>query len=87
MLLATYGALAMGHLLVAAIFLRFWNRIHAALLIIFAISFSLLSISYVALCVTNLSEREPTIVYLIRLLAFSFIAAGIIWTNLRNPRS
>ena len=87
MLLAIYGALAMGHLLIAAIFLRFWNRVHAALLIVFAFSFALLSISYVVLCFVNLGEQEPTTVYLIRLLAFSLIAAGIVWTNVQNRRN
>jgi predicted tellurium resistance membrane protein TerC len=84
MLLATYGALAMGHLLIAAIFLRFWSKVHAALLMIFSVSFALLSMSYVALCFVNLGDREPTVVYLVRLVAFSLIAGGIVWTNLRT---
>jgi hypothetical protein len=84
MLLAIYGALAMGHLVAAVIFLRFWSRVHQALLMIFALAFGAMALSYLLLCFVNLGTQEPMSVYLLRLSAFAGIIAGIIWTNVRK---
>ncbi len=85
MQLAYYGAFAAAHFVAAAFFLRFWTRTRAPLLLIFAVSFVLLGVSYGLLCLTNLGESEPSAVYLVRLASFVLIIVGIVWANIRHP--
>jgi len=84
---AIYGAFAAGHLIAAAIFLRFWTKTKAAMLMFFSVAFALVGISYGLLCLTDISAPEPSGVYLVRLAGFILIIVGIVWTNLRHrPR-
>jgi hypothetical protein len=84
MLMAAYGALALGHLAVASLFLRFWARVRATLLMVFAIAFTFMALSYLLLCVSDTGGAWRTAAYLIRLSAFVFIIFGIVATNLQN---
>jgi hypothetical protein len=87
MQLAIYGAFAASHLIAAAIFLRFWAKTKAPMLMFFSIAFVLLGLSYGLLCRTDVGVPEPSAVYLVRLGAFVLIIVGIVWTNLRQkPR-
>ena len=85
--LAYYGALAAGHVIAAAFFLRFSTKIKAPLFTVFAAAFLLLGFSYGLLCVTTANETEPRLVYLVRLAAFVLLIVGIVWTNVRRPKS
>ncbi|MHB1206376.1 MAG: DUF5985 family protein [Rhodospirillaceae bacterium] len=84
MLTAVYGALAMGHIAIASVFLRFWTRVRAALLIVFAVSFVLMALSYGLLCLSDIGNGWRTAAYLLRLSAFIFIILGIVSTNLQT---
>ena len=84
MLMAAYGALAFGHLAVASLFLRFWARVRATLLMVFAIAFTLMAASYVLLCFSDIGNGWRVAAYLIRLSAFVFIILGIVSTNLQS---
>lgn len=82
----TYGAFAAGFLVAAAFFLRFWSRMKAPLLLIFAVAFALLALSYGMLGAAQITREELSSIYLIRLAAFVLIIIGIVWTNLRAQR-
>jgi hypothetical protein len=78
---AFYGASAAGFLIAAAFFLRFWGRARKLILLIFSIAFALLALSFTLLAISPSPQETDSFVYLIRLLAFTLIIGGIVWTN------
>jgi hypothetical protein len=81
-----YGAFAAGFLVAAAFFLRFWGRTRAPLLMIFALAFALMAMTYVFLGTLQIPREEQGWIYLVRLASFTLIIIGIIWTNLRGRK-
>jgi hypothetical protein len=79
-----YGVLTAGYLVAAAFFLKFWSKTREPLLMIFACAFALLAAGQALLGLTDLPREEQTQIYLLRLIAFVLIIAGIVWTNLRR---
>lgn len=75
------GAVAMGCLVAAAVFLRFWNRSRDRLFVWFACAFALLAVSYVLLGTIALATEWRVYVFAIRLLAFCLILGGIFEKN------
>jgi hypothetical protein len=61
-------------------FLRFWRRTRDRLFFVFAIAFWLMALNWFAVAFTPKDESFYA-VYLLRLLAFGFIIAGIIDKN------
>ena len=75
------GALAMGYVVAALFFARFWRRTGVALFAWFSVSFVLLAAQRVMLV---LIERAPDAMpwsYTVRLLAFVLILVGIAAQN------
>lgn len=78
------GALAMGYLIVALFFLRFWRQTRESLFGSFALSFALLGGSRVALSLLSEDAEDRHYLYGLRLLAFVVLLVGIIRKNLQS---
>lgn len=79
-----WGALAMACFVVGLFFLRYWKEAHDRLLLLFAIAFFLLGLSWVALASLPTTEYHA-IVYAVRAVAFVVILIAI-WDKNRRPR-
>jgi peptidoglycan/LPS O-acetylase OafA/YrhL len=82
-----YGAFAAGYLICSLLFVRMWRTVRAPLIMMMALAFGLMSLAYLLLGVTHTDESDDTWIYMIRLLAFVVILAGIALTNLRRRNS
>jgi hypothetical protein len=80
-----WGALAMISVVAAALFLRSWRLSADRLFVYFALAFVALSLNWIALALTDPASESRPYVYLLRLLAFILIAAGILDKNRRRP--
>lgn len=78
------GMIAMGYLVAAAFFLRFWVRTRDALFIAFSVAFLLLAISSALTVFLSSPFEERSWLYLIRLAAFVLLIAAILGKNLRR---
>jgi hypothetical protein len=78
------GATAMGFLVAAAFFFRFWRRTGDRLFVFFSAAFLLLTVNRVLLVIASNSEGENLAPYLIRLLAFVTIAGAVADKNFRR---
>ncbi|HET9424185.1 MAG TPA: DUF5985 family protein [Gemmatimonadaceae bacterium] len=75
------GMLAMGFFVASTFFYRFWRRTRDTLFAYFAASFFLLGVQRVA-AIASANWLENTLwLYLLRLLAFTLIVAGIVAKN------
>lgn len=77
------GAVAMGFLVAAGYFFRFWRETRDRLFLLFAAAFVLISANNVLQTVMNETVRNNILPYVIRLLAFLIIATAIIDKNVR----
>ena len=68
----------------AVFFLRFWRQTRDRLFAIFALAFLVLAGNYVALEVVQATVESRHYAYLLRLLAFLLIIAGIVDKNRRG---
>lgn len=75
------GAVALGFVLAALFFLRFWSRVRDPLFIWFALAFGLLGLGQAVLALAGVPLEERSSVYLIRLAAFSLIIFAIFRKN------
>ena len=78
------GAVALGFVVCALFFLRFWRRTSDGLFLSFGLAFLLLGIGQSVLALGNIPTEERGSLYLIRLLAFLLILVGIYRTNRRQ---
>ena len=78
------GAVALGFLVCACFFLRFWRRTSDGLFLSFALAFLLFGIGQTVLALGNIPTEERGSLYLIRLVAFLLILVGIWRTNRRQ---
>ena len=79
-----YGVLAAGYFIAGVFFLRFWARMRDRLFLIFALAFWLLAANQTLLGLLDLEREEQSWLYLIRLIAFTLIIAGIVSVNLKK---
>jgi hypothetical protein len=75
------GLVAMGFLVGAGFFLRFWRRTKDGLFAAFALAFFLLALSQTLGAWLNLPFEERTWLFLIRFAAFSLIIGAILRKN------
>jgi membrane-associated PAP2 superfamily phosphatase len=75
------GAVALGFIVCALFFLRFWRRTREQLFMAFAIAFALLGIGQTILALANIPTEERGSLYLIRLAAFALILIAIYRKN------
>lgn len=77
----TYGLLTAGNLVAAAFFLRFYVRTKQRLLLMFSLAFVLFAANQAILGLGLAELEEQANAYLLRLMGFVLIIAGIILTN------
>ncbi len=77
----TYGLLTAGNLVAAAFFLRFYLRTKQRLLLMFSLAFVLFAANQAILGLGLAELEEQANAYLLRLMGFALIIAGIISTN------
>jgi hypothetical protein len=80
------GAIVMGFLVAALMFLRFWKRTREGLFLAFSGSFLLLGATQGLLTLGNFQDEERSWLYLLRLAAFLLILFAMGWQN-RGRRS
>jgi hypothetical protein len=78
------GAIALGSLLVALFFLRFWNRSRDPFFLYFAASFALEGCNRVALAVVPYAREDEPLFYMVRVVAYGLILVAI-WQKNRAP--
>jgi hypothetical protein len=75
------GAVALGFLVCALFFMRFWRRTRDELFVAFALAFALLGVGQSVLALANIPTEERGSLYLFRLAAFAIILVAIIRKN------
>ncbi|RYE70531.1 MAG: hypothetical protein EOP17_00305 [Rhizobiaceae bacterium] len=81
------GAVAMGFMASALMFLGFWRRSRASLFLAFAGAFALLALNQLLLAVTATYLEERSWLYIIRLAAFLLIIFAIWCHNRAEDRT
>lgn len=81
------GALVMATSMAAVYFLRFWRASQDRLFLLFALAFVTLAVDWAALALMRTHAESHRYIFVVRLLAFVLIIAGIIDRNRRGPRS
>lgn len=79
------GFTAMGYLMAALFFLRFWKGTRDRLFAIFALAFGILALQRFGLTVTGEASERGNPFYLLRLLAFVLILIAIVDKNRSRP--
>jgi uncharacterized protein DUF5985 len=79
------GAITMGELSLALIFLKYWNKTRDAFFLLFGLAFCLLAADQIALVMTRGTPAERWI-YLLRLCGFACIIVAIVRKNLDSDR-
>ena len=75
------GAVAMGCLIAAIFFLRFWRQSRDGLFIWFGYAFMLLAVSYAVLGAVAVATEWRVYIFGLRLLAFCLILYGVLVKN------
>jgi len=78
------GAVTFGHLIAAVFFLRFWKRTTDRLFLAFAVAFALLALNQALAQWLGAADERVGYTYLLRVLGFLLILAGIVDKNLRS---
>jgi hypothetical protein len=79
------GALVMACLACALFFVRFWRESRDRLFALFALSFTVMSVNWLALSLLAVDDERRHYVYVIRLLSFLLILFAI-WDKNRVGR-
>jgi hypothetical protein len=75
------GMIAMGFLVAAAFFVRFWRRTKDGLFLAFAAAFLLLAVNQALSSLLDLPFEERSWLYFLRLAAFSLLIVAILRKN------
>lgn len=78
------GGIAVASAVAGLFFLRFWKATGDRLFTFFALAFFLQSFSRVLMAISAVSSDEHPAIYLIRLIAYGLIIAGIVDKNVRR---
>lgn len=78
------GGTAMGCIVIALFFLRFWRQTGDRLFAAFAVSFGLFAVNRFVLGVLDEDDEARPYVYVVRLLAFAVLIVAIVDKN--RPR-
>ncbi len=81
-----WGALTMASLVAGLFFFRFWQLSRDRLFLMMGIAFWVLSLNWLGLALFYWIEESRHHVYLLRLLAFALIIAGVVDKNRRARR-
>ena len=80
-----WGASAVASWTIGLFFLRFWRHTRDRFFVLFAAAFWALAVNWVGLAITKPPDEARTYFYLVRLLAFCLIIAGIVDKNRATP--
>ena len=78
------GAIAMANLIIGLFFLRFWKKTRDRFFLFFAVAFVLEGINRVLLGLSQGSNENEPIFYLVRLLSYVLILIAIVDKNRLN---
>ncbi len=76
-----YGGTAMGCVIAALFFLRFWRESHDSLFLTFSIAFWIFAANYAILGLVPFADETRPYVFMLRLLGFAAILWGIVGKN------
>ena len=76
-----FGAIAMGSLVAALFFLRFWKRTRDTFFLFFSAAFLIKSASRAILAFEHSASENEPLYYLPRLVGFSLIALAVVLKN------
>jgi len=79
-----WGAIAMGCVAIALVFLRHWRSTRERLFIFFALAFLAFAINWTGLAFVDPGVESRHALYLFRLAAFVLIIVGIVDKNRRG---
>jgi hypothetical protein len=71
------GAIALGSLLAALFFLRFWQRSRDSFFLYFAASFAIEGFNRIALAVVPYAREDEPLFYMVRVVAYGLILLAI----------
>ena len=80
------GLTTMGFAVTSVFFFRFWSKTRDRLFAMFGIAFFLMAASQVVTHIFGLPEQELFWAYLLRIVAFLLLIAGIVAKNLEQSR-
>ncbi|HEX3442172.1 MAG TPA: DUF5985 family protein [Pseudolabrys sp.] len=86
MLIFLSGMVAAGFLIAAAFFFRFWQRTRDTLFALLGVSFVLFALSQMASLSVDAPQDDRTAIFLLRLLGFAVLLAGIFAKNMKSAR-
>lgn len=72
------GAVTLGHLVAAALFLRFWRKTRDRLFLAFGVAFALLSVNQLLATFIDAGDENVVYAYVLRVLGFILILAAIV---------
>ena len=78
------GLVTMGYFTAAVFLLKFWRRTTDRLFLAFFIAFLLFGFEQGLLVWTHVAREEQSWFYLLRVIGFAFIIAGVIEKNRRS---
>jgi hypothetical protein len=81
------GAIAMGFIVAAGFFMRFWRRTADRLFLAFAIAFALLALNQALAQWIGAADERVGYTYLLRVLAFVLILGAIVDKNIARRGS
>lgn len=79
------GAVALGYIVAALFFLRFWKRTGESLFLSFSAAFALLSVGQAVVAAANIYTEDSSPAYLLRFAAFAIIILAV-WRKNRPSR-
>lgn len=78
------GAITMGFGVVGLFFWRFWREARDRLFVYFSLAFWILGLERIIVVYMGTRQETGPVVYLVRVVAFSLIAYGIVDRNRRR---
>ena len=81
------GMSAMGFVVAALFFLRFWRRTADHLFLAFSVAFVLLALNQVLLATSSVPSEDRSLLYLLRIAAFALLIGAIIAKNIGRKSS
>jgi hypothetical protein len=78
------GMIAMGFLVAALFFFRFWRRTKDWLFVAFGIAFLMFALNQTLVSLADIPREERSWIYLLRLAGFVMLAAAIIGKNFQR---
>lgn len=78
------GMIAMGFLVAALFFFRFWRRTNDWLFVAFGIAFLMFALNQALVSLADIPREERSWIYLLRLAGFVMLAVAIIGKNFQR---